>query len=112
MSYFKYADPDFNVNNNFYEIFTNCQAQTGPKIKNYQNLFTFDLIDISNMPIPILTSKITSMAFFFFVAFFNLKHPTFRKNEFTHFDWRCLKECRTKKSIQFKSSTKKHVRLW
>ena len=66
MSYFKYTDLDFNVNNNFYEIFTNCQAQTGPKIKNYQNLFTFDVIDISNMPIPILTSKITFMAFFFF----------------------------------------------
>ena len=32
----------------FYQIFTNCQAQIGPKIKNSQNLLKFSQIDISD----------------------------------------------------------------
>ena len=42
----------------FYEIFTTCEAQNGPKIKNAQNLLEFRICDISNIPISILMSKI------------------------------------------------------
>ena len=41
----------------FYQIFTNCQAPIGPKMKNAQNLLKFGRIDISNMSISILMSK-------------------------------------------------------
>ena len=42
----------------FHEIFTTCEAQNGPKIKNAQNLLEFRICDISNIPISILMSKI------------------------------------------------------
>ena len=47
-----------NVKNNFYEIFTTCCAQNGPKFKNAQNLLKFGAFDISNIPISILMSKV------------------------------------------------------
>ena len=48
----------YNAKNNFYEIFTACQPQIGPKIKNVQNLLKSGTFDISNIPISILMSKI------------------------------------------------------
>ena len=45
--YFKYADLNFNVKNNFYEIFTSFLAQSVAKIKNGQKLLKFDKVDIS-----------------------------------------------------------------
>ena len=36
----------YNVKNNFYEIFTTCYAQNGPKFKNAQNLLKFGTCDI------------------------------------------------------------------
>ena len=39
-------------------MFTTCQAQIGPKIKNAQNLLKFDTFEVSDMPISILMSKI------------------------------------------------------
>ena len=42
MWYFEYSDLDFDFKNYFYQIFTNCQAQIGPKIKNAQNLLKFE----------------------------------------------------------------------
>ena len=45
--YFKYADLNFNVRNNFYEIFTSFLAQSAAKIKNGQKLLKFDTVDIS-----------------------------------------------------------------
>ena len=54
----KYVDLDFNVKNNFYEIFPNSYVQIGPKINYAQNLLKFGPFDISNMPISILISKI------------------------------------------------------
>ena len=41
----------------FYQIFTNCWVEIGLKIKNAQNLMKFGRIDISNMAISILMSK-------------------------------------------------------
>ena len=41
----------------FHEIFTTCEAQNGPKIKNAQNLLKFCICDISNISISILMSK-------------------------------------------------------
>ena len=41
----------------FYEIFTTCQAQIGPKIKNAQNLFKLGTLNVSNMMISNLISK-------------------------------------------------------
>ena len=35
--YFKYVDCDFNVKNNFYQIFRTCYVQISPKNKNTQN---------------------------------------------------------------------------
>ena len=40
----------------FYQIFTNCYAQIGPKLKNAQNLLRFCRTDISNMAISIFMS--------------------------------------------------------
>ena len=45
------------VKNNFYEIFTICQAQISPKIKNAQNLLKFSAFDVSNIAISVLMSK-------------------------------------------------------
>ena len=55
--YFNYADQYFKIKSNFYEIFTTCQVQIDPKIKNTQNLLKFGRFDISNIPISILMSK-------------------------------------------------------
>ena len=44
---------NFNVKNNFYQIFTTCWAQIGPKTKNAQNLLKLRTFDISNTPISI-----------------------------------------------------------
>ena len=44
---------NFNVKNNFYQIFTTCWAQIGPKTKNAQNLLKLRTFDISNIPILI-----------------------------------------------------------
>ena len=54
---FKYGDLDFNVKNNFYEIFISWQAQVSLKIKNAQDLLKFGTFDILNTPISILKSK-------------------------------------------------------
>ena len=56
--YFKYANLDFDVKNDFYKIFTICSAQIVPKIKSTQNLLKFGTFHISNIPISILMSKI------------------------------------------------------
>ena len=58
LRYFKYADLDFKVKNNFCEIFTTWQAQITLEIKNFQVFFKFDAFDIANIPISILKSKI------------------------------------------------------
>ena len=42
---------------------TTCSAQNGPKIKSAQNLLKFGTFDISNLPIPILMSKMTLMKY-------------------------------------------------
>ena len=41
----------------FYQIFTNCWVEIGLKMKNAQNLMKLGWIDISNMTISILMSK-------------------------------------------------------
>ena len=55
--YFKYTDFDFNVKNNFCQIFTTCYVQISPKIKNAQNLLKSGTLDISNILISISMSK-------------------------------------------------------
>ena len=40
----------------FYQIFTSCYSQIGPKLKNAQNLLRFGRADISNLPISVLMS--------------------------------------------------------
>ena len=45
--YFKCADSDLIVKKN-YELFTTCQTQIGPKIKNVQNSLKFGRFVISN----------------------------------------------------------------
>ena len=47
----------------FYEIFTTCYIQNGPKIKNAQNILKFGTCDISNILISILMSKIFFMKY-------------------------------------------------
>ena len=56
--YFKYADFDFTVKNNFHKIFTTWFNHSGPKIKIAQNLLKFGIYDILNMLTSILMSKI------------------------------------------------------
>ena len=58
--YFKYADLNFNVKNNFYETFTTCQTQIGPIIKSTE-FIEFGTFDISNVLISILMSKMIFM---------------------------------------------------
>ena len=41
MWYFEYPHLDFDVQNIFYEILTNCSAQISPQIKSGQNLLKF-----------------------------------------------------------------------
>ena len=53
---FKYANFDFDLENVFYQVFTNCYP-IGSKMKNAQNLLKFVQADISNMPISILMPK-------------------------------------------------------
>ena len=43
--YFKYADFDFKVKK-LYKLFTTCQVQIDPKIKNAQNLLKLGTFDI------------------------------------------------------------------
>ena len=62
----EYSNLKFDIKNYFYQIFTTCKAQTGPKIKSTQNLLKFGTFDISNMPISILMSKIIFIKFQFF----------------------------------------------
>ena len=57
IQYFKYANLDFDIKNDFYEIFTTCYTQIGSKIKCAQNLLKFGTFDISNMSISILMWK-------------------------------------------------------
>ena len=56
--YFKYTNFDFNIKNNFYEIFTTCQAQISSKIKSVQSLLKFGTFNISKILILILMTKI------------------------------------------------------
>ena len=42
---------------------TTCYAQIGPKTNSVENLLKFGLIDISDMPISILMSKIYFMKY-------------------------------------------------
>ena len=49
---------NFNVKDNFYEMFPTCLAQIGPKTRNTQNLLKFGTSHIWNIPISILMSKI------------------------------------------------------
>ena len=56
--YFEHPYLDFDVKDNFYEIFTTCSVQIDPKIKSSQNLLKFGTIDTSNISISILMSKI------------------------------------------------------
>ena len=53
----------YNVKNNFYEIFTTCQAKNSPKIKNAQKSSKFATSDISSRLISILMSKIIFMKY-------------------------------------------------
>ena len=55
--YFKYADLNVNVKNNFYEIFITFSTQSVPKIKNAQKLLKFDTLDVSNMRSPFWCQK-------------------------------------------------------
>ena len=57
MRYLKHNNFDINAENDFYEIFRNCQSQISPKIKNAQNLSKFGTFDISNIPISVFMSK-------------------------------------------------------
>ena len=57
------GDLNFNVKNNFQQIFTTCWAQIGRKTRNAQNLLKLRTFDISNLPILILMSKITFMKY-------------------------------------------------
>ena len=45
------------------KLLITCLTQIGPKIKSAQNLLKFGTFDISNMPIPILMSKMTLMKY-------------------------------------------------
>ena len=47
MKFFKYADFDYDAENDFPEIFTNCQTQIGPKINREQNLLKYLTFDVS-----------------------------------------------------------------
>ena len=49
----KYVNLDFDVKNDFYFIFTTCENQIGPKIKNAADLLKFGTFDIPNIPISI-----------------------------------------------------------
>ena len=63
--YLKYIDFDFDVKNDFYEIYTTCKAQIGPKTKGTQNLLRFETFGISNMPISIVISRMTFITFYY-----------------------------------------------
>ena len=57
MCYFKYPNLGFDVKNYFYQLFTTCLTQIGPKITRAQNFLKFGTFGISNMSISILMSK-------------------------------------------------------
>ena len=47
MKFVKYADFDYDAENDFHEIFTNCQTQIGRKINREQDLFKYLTFDVS-----------------------------------------------------------------
>ena len=54
---------NFDVKDYFYQIFSICLAQICPKIKRTQNLLKFGTLDILNIPVLILMSKIIFMKY-------------------------------------------------